>query len=114
MGKMTEKENKKLRFETLAIHGCGFSNEHGAVTQPIYKTSTFGFDSTKHGEERFSGKSDGFVYTRVGNPNNREVEQTVALLEGADDSVSFASGMAAISNLVLHLCETGDNILSTG
>ena len=75
------------RFETRAIHvGQEFRAETGAVTPPIYMTSTFE-----------SGNPGGFDYTRSGSPNFRNLQNTLASLEGAQYSTVFASGVSAIT-----------------
>jgi len=93
------------RFDTLAIH-AGQPNDEatGAVTVPIYQTSTFG--------QLEPGVHRGFGYARTEHPTRRALEECLASLEGARYGLAFASGMAAIHN-VLSLLRTGDHIVST-
>ena len=102
---------KNYDFETRAIHAHQFKNQYNAVTLPIYRTSTFGFDSTEQGGRCFAGEEEGYIYTRLSNPTNRALEQIVASLEGGEDCVAFGSGMAATASLILHLCSAGDNVI---
>lgn len=93
------------RFDTLAIH-AGQPNDEatGAVTVPIYQTSTFG--------QLAPGVHRGFGYARTEHPTRRALEECLASLEGARYGLAFASGMAAIHN-VLSLLRTGDHVVST-
>jgi cystathionine gamma-lyase len=93
------------RFDTLAIH-AGQPNDAatGAVTVPIYQTSTFG--------QIEPGVHRGFSYARTEHPTRRALEECLASLEGARYGLAFASGMAAIHN-VLSLLRHGDHVVST-
>src|SRR5580765_3932248 len=93
------------RFDTLAIH-AGQPNDAatGAVTIPIYQTSTF--------EQLEPGVHRGFGYARTEHPTRRALEECLASLEGARYGLAFASGMAAIHN-VLSLLRHGDHVVST-
>ena len=89
------------RFETRAIHiGQDYRAETGAVIPPIYMTSTFE-----------SGNPGGFDYTRAGSPNFRNLQNTVASLEGAQHCTVFGSGVSAITAIAFSL-KAGDTILS--
>ena len=91
-------------FDTLLIHGGIDGDKHtGAVTVPIYQTSTFQQDGL--GELR-----EGWEYSRTGNPTRAALESLIAQLEGGEAGFAFASGMAAIT-AVLSLFRSGDKIL---
>ena len=93
------------RFETRCIHGnqaFGFEEGMRAVSFPIYQTATFGHIGL--------GKSTGYDYTREKNPTRQRLEETVSALEGACDTVAFASGMAAVS-ACFELFGPGDHII---
>ena len=93
------------RFETRCIHGnqaFGFEEGTRAVSFPIYQTATFGHIGL--------GKSTGYDYTREKNPTRQRLEETVSALEGACDTVAFASGMAAVS-ACFELFGPGDHII---
>ncbi|RIV28769.1 PLP-dependent transferase [Alicyclobacillaceae bacterium I2511] len=83
----------------------------GAVSPPIFQTSTFVFDSAEQGGARFAGTEPGYVYSRIANPTVRLLEQAVADAEGAQAGLAFGSGMAAISSVLVQLLRSGDHVL---
>jgi len=93
-----------MRFETLAIHaGARPDRTFGAVSVPIYQTSTFVFEDV--------GKTRGYDYSRTSNPTRKVLEDTVAQLERGKAGFAFATGMAAEAT-VIHLLKPGDHIIS--
>lgn len=100
------------REATLVVHGTHEKNANGALTTPIYQTSTFVFDSAEQGGRRFAGQEEGFIYTRLGNPTTRQLEKKIALLEGGEECVAFSSGIGAISATLLSLLSAGDHIIA--
>jgi methionine-gamma-lyase len=105
-------ENKNLRFETEAIHaGYSLEEHQGSLVPPLYQTSTFTFDSAEQGERRFAGQEKGFVYSRLGNPTVKILEDRMAKLEQGEAALAFSSGMAAVSAVLTALTKTGDHIL---
>lgn len=100
-------------LDTRLVHQPGTSADrpYGSVTPPIFQTSTFVFESAEQGSQRFAGQENGYIYSRLGNPTTRLLEQAIADLEGAEDGLSFGSGMAAISAVLIALVKTGDHIL---
>ncbi len=105
-------ELKKMHFETKAIHGGYEKNKYGALATPIYQTSTFIFDSAAQGGRRFALEEEGYIYSRLGNPTNTQVEQKVALLEEGEDCVSAASGMGAITSAIWPFISCGDHLVA--
>lgn len=109
---------KPLGFATLAVHGSKRTDKHEsegpirALSTPIFQSSTFAFESADQAARIFEGTEQGYFYTRLGNPTHAALERELAFLEKGDESVAFASGMAAISTLVLALCESGSNFVS--
>ena len=103
---------KNMGFSTKAIHGGYVKNEVGALATPIYQTSTFVFDSAEQGGRRFAGEEAGYVYTRLGNPTNTQVEEKLALLENAEACVSMGSGMGAITSCLWTILEAGDHVVA--
>ncbi len=102
---------------SLAVHGGHHPDPLHAHQVPIYASSTYTFDSAEQGMRRFSGEEEGFIYSRWGNPTIREAEEKIAALEtfGLDRKASgllHASGMAAISTLLLATLKSGDKILT--
>ncbi len=106
-------EQVNLGFNSLLIHGGVEADPLGSATVPIYQTSTFAFKSADHGARCFAGESDGFIYTRIGNPTIAALERQVALLEKGFGGVAVASGMAAVSTLYVAFLKSGDHIVST-
>jgi len=106
--------SKSKGFSTRAVHaGEERDPSTGAVIAPIYETSVFGFSSTKELIDVMSEKTEGYVYTRYGNPTVRTVERKMVELEGAEDAAVFSSGMAAIATTMLTLTSSGDHVVST-
>lgn len=93
-----------MRLETLAIHaGQDPERVTGAVTVPIFQTSTYA-------QEGVGKPREGFEYSRTDNPTRRAYEHCLAALEGARYGLAFASGMAATNNC-FHLLQSGDEVL---
>lgn len=102
------------KFATLCVHGSGGADpQTGAISVPIYQSSTFAFKSAKHGAALFAGEEEGYFYTRLGNPTTAALEREMAFLEGGEAALCFSSGMAAISAVILNLCHSGDNLVSS-
>src|SRR5579862_6634566 len=98
--------NKKndFGFSTRAIHvGQEPDTETGAVTVPIYATSTY--------VQQEIGKHKGYEYARVSNPTRTRLEENLAALEGGVASRVFASGMAAI-NAICTMYKSGDHVVA--
>lgn len=99
---------------TKAIHAGFDPREHkGAVSVPIYQSATFALPSAEEGAARFDHRSSGPIYTRLGNPTVQALEEAVAQLEGGRGAVATATGMAAVSTVLLALLREGDHILAT-
>ncbi|MDG5471085.1 methionine gamma-lyase [Jeotgalibacillus sp. ET6] len=102
----------KKRPETEMIHSGYNSAEHlGSLTPPIYQTSTFTFSNAEQGAERFAGEEEGYIYSRLGNPTVRILEDRITALENGEGALAFGSGMAAVSAVLFHLIQSGDHIL---
>ena len=105
---------KTMGFATKSIHG-GFPDGKvaGALTEPICQTATFSFESAEQGGRIFSGEEEGYLYTRVGNPTTAQLEEKIAILEGAEASLALASGMGAITAALWTILKAGDHIVSS-
>ena len=107
------KETKKQGFATRQIHGYDVRVPGiNPLATPIFQTSTFVFDDCAQGAARFAGKEEGFIYSRIGNPNVEQVAKKVAILEGAEAGLALSSGMGAVSTVLLSLLEQGDHIVA--
>lgn len=110
-------KNHKNGFGTIATHAGNEANETHAHVQPIYQSSTYGFDSVEFGQAIWREERDGYIYGRLGNPNNDATAQAIAALEGKNLAerpygLLCGSGMAAISTVILPLVNAGDTIVS--
>ncbi|GGP09715.1 methionine gamma-lyase [Oceanobacillus neutriphilus] len=105
--------SKKFKhMETEMIHEGYDSKEMlGSLTPPIFQTSTFTFDTAEQGAARFAGEEEGHVYSRISNPTVQVLEQKLAALEKAEKGLAFASGMAAISAVLIALTKANDHII---
>jgi methionine-gamma-lyase len=114
---------KTTGIDTLCIHGGHIADGQRAHLTPIYASSTYTFESVEQGVNIFSGKEEGYIYGRFGNPTINETERKIALLEayGLKDTsgkdlelkaILHASGMAAITTMLLSNLKAGDKIIS--
>ncbi len=106
-------KTKNLGFESKLIHGGEFEDQFGSATIPIYQTSTFKFKNAQHGADCFSGVSEGYIYTRIGNPTIRALEKLVAELENGYDGIATSSGMGAVTSIYMSLLSANSHIVST-
>ena len=107
--------NSNVGLGTKAIHAGNVKDtQYGALTTPIYQTSTFVFDSCEQGGRRFAGEEAGYIYTRLGNPTVSVLENKVAALECGEACVAAASGMGAISSALWTIAGAGKHIVADG
>ena len=104
--------NREPGFSTRAIHlGYDPATEKGALTPPIFMTSTYAFESAEAGGDMFSGERAGYIYGRTRNPTQSLLEERMASLEGGEAGLALASGIGAISSLVWTLVSAGEEIV---
>lgn len=102
-------------FGTKAIHAGNIEKEtFGALSTPIYQSSTYYFDSCEQGGKRFAGEENGYIYTRLGNPTSSVLEAKVAALENAEAAIATSSGMGAISSALWTIAKAGAHIIADG
>ncbi len=106
-------DTKHLGINSKLIHAGHKPDPSGAVNVPIYQSSTFVFRDAEHGAALFAGQEDGFIYTRIGNPTIRALEENIAELEGGCGGIATSSGMAAICTVYMALLEAGAHLVST-
>jgi methionine-gamma-lyase len=100
-----------MKFRTLSVHaGQQPDPSTGALATPVYFTSTFSYGTAEEGQARFSGQNPGYIYSRFANPTTAALEQKLAALEGADEALVVASGMAAVSAIMYALTNAGDEV----
>jgi O-succinylhomoserine sulfhydrylase len=97
--------------ETLAVRAGQIRSAEGEHSEAIFTTSSYVFDSAAQAEARFTGASPGNVYSRYTNPTVRTFEQRIAAMEGAEEAVGTASGMAAILSTCMALLKSGDHVV---
>ena len=104
------KDKKKLATLTVALGGERFSL--GALTEPIFQSSTFVFKNSAELKRYLKGEKGLYFYTRYANPTTELVEKKMAALEGGQSALATSSGMAAISTALLTLVSSGQEIIS--
>ena len=98
-------------LDTLAVRAGVARTAEGEHSEPIFLTSSYVFDSAADAAARFAGDAPGNVYSRYTNPTVRAFEQRIAALEGAQQAVGTASGMAAILSTCMALLKSGDHVV---
>jgi methionine gamma-lyase len=100
-------------FATRAIHdGYDPLDYHGALNPPVFLTSTYAFDRSATGSDRFAGAAQGYVYSRVGNPTVSVLESRLANLEEGEAALATSSGMGALTAVIWTLLKAGDEIVA--
>ena len=104
---------EKMGFSTNQIHAARPEPDGVApLATPIYQTSTYIFANTQQGAARFAGEEEGYIYTRLHNPNADEAAARIACLEGGEAGMLTASGMGAITATLWTILKSGDHIVS--
>ncbi|MGB3910170.1 MAG: bifunctional o-acetylhomoserine/o-acetylserine sulfhydrylase [Pseudolysinimonas sp.] len=102
------------KFETKQIHsGSAPDPVTNARATPIYKTTSYVFNSSDHAKNLFALAEFGNIYTRINNPTQAVIEERIAALEGGTAALAVASGSAAITYAVLNIAGAGDHIVSS-
>ena len=106
--------NQYTHPETLCLHAGYRSDPHSnAVAVPIYRTTSYQFDSAEHAANLFGLRELGNIYTRIMNPTCDVLEQRVAALEGGAAALALSSGQAASAFALQNVCQAGDNVVSS-
>ncbi|WP_040262225.1 O-succinylhomoserine sulfhydrylase [Pseudomonas massiliensis] len=98
-------------FDTLAVRAGQHRTPEGEHSDPLFFTSSYVFRTAADAAARFAGEVPGNVYSRYTNPTVRSFEERIAAMEGAEQAVAFATGMAAITGVAMGLCSAGDHVL---
>ena len=107
---MSDKWNKRTKL----VHAGIRRSQYGEVSEPIFLTQGFVYDSAEAAAERFEALGeDEFIYARYGNPTVRMFEERIAALEGAEDAFATASGMAAVNAALTSMLKAGDHVVSS-
>ena len=100
-------------FETNAVRTQTERSQHREHSTPIFATSSFVFDDAEQARALFADEEPGNIYTRFSNPNNNEFIEKLCLLEGTEDGVATASGMAAMFLSIASFVQSGDHVLAS-
>jgi O-succinylhomoserine sulfhydrylase len=104
---------EERNFETDAIRAQTERTQYREHSVPLYLTSSFVFEDAEQARALFADEISGNIYTRFSNPNNSEFIQKLCLLEGAEDGIATASGMAAMYISMASLLKAGDHVLAS-
>ena len=103
-----------MGFNTELLHGTKTGDPvTGATLTPVYQSSAFFQPSAEQHEKLFHNKAAGYSYTRINNPTIAAFEERMTVLEKGVASVACASGMAAITNALLNIVGSGDEIITS-
>ncbi len=101
------------KTRTKLIHAGTRRSQYGEVSEAIFLTQGFVYDSAETAQTRFvEAGPDEFIYARYGNPTVRMFEERIAALEGAEDAFAAASGMAAVSGALISMLKAGDHVVA--
>lgn len=103
---------KSWKPATQAVRGGMARSPHGEISEALYMTSGYAYDSAEQAAARMRGDEDGFVYSRYGSPTVEMLQQRLALIEGAETCRATASGMGAISSAVIAPLAAGDRVVA--
>ena len=105
---------KEWKDRTKAVHAGTRRSQYGELSEAIFLTQGFAYDSAEQAEARFiEAGPDEFIYARYGNPTVRMFEERIAALEGAEDAFATASGMAAVSGALMATLKAGDHVVAS-
>ena len=97
--------------ETVAIRTQAERSQHREHSVPLYLTSSFGFESADQARAVFADEIEGSIYSRFSNPNTDELVAKMCALEGAEDGLALASGMASVFAALAGILRSGDHVL---
>ena len=101
------------KTRTNLVHGGTRRSQYNEVSEAIFLTQGFVYDTAEQAEARFiKTGEDEFIYARYGNPTVAMFEERIALLEGAEDAFATASGMAAVNGALMSLLKAGDHVVA--
>tara|TARA_R110002110_G_scaffold11362_36_gene54862 strand:+ start:3099 stop:4280 length:1182 start_codon:yes stop_codon:yes gene_type:complete len=105
---------KDWQKATRAVHAGTRRSQYGEVSEAIFMTQGFVYDTAEQAEARFETLGeDEFIYARYGNPTVAMFEERIASLEGTEDAFATASGMAAVNGALMSLLKAGDHMVSS-
>jgi O-succinylhomoserine sulfhydrylase len=111
-GAPARKSIADMRPATRLVHGGTMRSQFGEMSEALFLTQGFAYESMEQAEGRFTGESPGFQYSRFGNPTVAMFEQRMALLEGAQAARATATGMAAVTASMMGQLSAGDHVVA--
>ncbi|MBS0492221.1 MAG: O-succinylhomoserine sulfhydrylase [Proteobacteria bacterium] len=105
-------DKRDWELETKLVRGGMARTPYGEISEALFLTQSFSYESAGAADKRFSGEEPGFIYQRFGNPTTQMFEDRLALLEGAEVCKATASGMAAVHVALQGLVRAGDHIVA--
>ncbi len=99
-------------LETLLVHGGSLRSQYGELSEAMFLTQSFVYESAEQAERRFKDEEAGFIYSRFSNPTVAMFEERVRLLEGAEAARATATGMAAVTAALLSYLKAGDHVVA--
>ena len=103
---------KKLRPATALVHGGSMRSQFGEMSEALFLTQSYVFDTMETAEARFKGEDPGYIYSRFTNPTVAMLEQRMAMLEGSESAKATASGMSAVTAALLGQVRAGDHVVA--
>ncbi|PSC06640.1 O-succinylhomoserine sulfhydrylase [Alsobacter soli] len=103
---------QNLHADTLLVHGGTMRSSFGELSEGLFLTQGFAYDTMEAAEARFNGEDPGFIYSRFSNPTVSMFERRMALHEGAEAARATASGMAAVTAALMGQVKAGDHVVA--
>lgn len=102
------------KIDTLAVHAGAKAcpSDTRSKVSPIFASSVWSFDSLEQIDDVYEHRASGYIYSRISNPGVEQLEQSVALLEGAEAAAAYSSGMAAIAMALIAELKAGDHVIA--
>ncbi|SFV07361.1 O-succinylhomoserine sulfhydrylase [Pseudoduganella namucuonensis] len=101
-----------LQASTKAVHGGATRSQFSELSEALFLTQSYVYESAEAAESRFNSKNPGYVYSRISNPTTKMFEDRIALLEGAESARATATGMASVTAALMGQVRAGDHIVS--
>ncbi len=109
---MARSNDGSRRPATQLVHGATMRSQFNEMSEALFLTQGYAYESMEVAEERFKGTSPGFIYSRYGNPTVSMFEERMAMLEGAEAARATASGMAAVTAALMGQVRAGDHVVA--
>jgi O-succinylhomoserine sulfhydrylase len=110
---MGTQDDEGFEFDTRAVRVGSMQSNFQEHSEALFLTSSFTYKSAAEAARKFANQEPGFLYSRFTNPTVTMFQQRLASLEGAEDCVAAATGMAAIAATVFGLLKQGDHLVSS-